>query len=429
MLRQLDRVRSLAESQREARVRVLEAIAWPPEVEAAFFAHKAQRLPEVTYTIDREGHEARIQELQAAEDQVDGDDPIAGWLRATVRSVMDAHRLTLAAGTQEFYRLSRALYGGAHSRFHGNEERNIDLAEHLLARLRVHGWDEARDPEEPRLTAEETAAEFRRRLTRDYPSMAVEVVVDERCTAKVLAGQSRVRVRRGAEFHPWELDGLWHHEVETHVLSAQNGALQRHVPFLRAGGPRTTRTQEGLAVFAELHNHSLTTSRMERLARRVKLVAMAEEGADFLELYRYLTGLGVEAREAFLDAQRICRGGRVQGGAPFTKDACYLAGLLDVHAFLAAVVRGGFRDETELLVCGRIDLEDVHALVLLRQHGVLKRPRYLPPWLRRWRTLLPEFAFTSFLADVNLQAVEAHYRGLIDAASRASPPESSHGIS
>ncbi len=418
----LEKVRPAVEASSDRRTRVLDAIAWPREVEDRFFAQGASALPEVTYDVDRDVMQSRVLELQGVIATIDGDDPVAAWARSNVGSTIDACRLVLAMGTTEFYRISREIYGGARTRFHGTGERNIDLAEHLLDRLRVHGWDEARDAEPEELTDEDLAADLRARLARRFPSMKVEVSVDDDLTAKVIAGMSRVRIRRGATFLPWEAEGLWYHEVSTHALTAQNGALQPEVPFLRAGGPRTTRTQEGLAVFSELFHHTLATPRMERLAQRVKLVDMAESGADFLDLYRHLVAQGSDARDAYLDAQRICRGGRVEGGAPFTKDASYLAGLLDVQAFLSVVVRGGFRDELELLACGRIDLDDMHALALLRRAGVLRRPRYIPTWLKRWSTLVPEFAFRSFLTDLSLDPLREHYRSLIEFAASHLPP-------
>jgi uncharacterized protein (TIGR02421 family) len=243
------------------------------------------------------------------------------------------------------------------------------------------------------------------------------VLVDPEATAKVVAGATRVRVRADATFTPWEADALWHHEVETHALTGQNGAAQPEVGFLRVGGPRSTRTQEGLAVFTELHHHCASIERLQRLANRVLLVDMAEQGASFVDLYRHLVERGATAREAYLDAQRVCRGGLVTGGAPFTKDTVYLAGLLDVQAFLSAVVREGFRDEMELLSCGRIALEDLTALVHLRRRGILQRPRFIPAWLRRWRTLVPEFAFLSFLDTVALGRVQVRYEELIAAAT------------
>ena len=271
------------------------------------------------------------------------------------------------------------------------------------------------------MSAEQFRSALVGRIDKLRPRTEVEVVIDATCTAKVVAGMKRVRVRPDATFPRWEAEGLWHHKVETHALTAQNGAAQIEAPFLSSGGPRTTRTQEGLAVFGELYNHVLTVHRLERLALRVKLVDMAEQGASFIDLYRFLVDRGSAPRDAYFDAQRICRGGLVDGGAPFTKDACYLAGLLHVYAFLNAFVRGGFRDETELLVCGRIHLEDIAALVELRTMGVLTRPRLRPRWLRNWDTLLPYFSFSSFMKAIDISPVEDHYAEAIRLAEQAGP--------
>jgi uncharacterized protein (TIGR02421 family) len=406
---------------RKRRAKLLEEIAWPREVEEAFFAAGCERLPEVVYAIDRPGIEAHVAALDAAERKLDGDDSVTEWLRSTLRSLIDGNRLMLAAGSREFYLRSRELYGSARSPFYGGPVRNINLAEHLLDRLRIHGWDEARDPEIEPISAEELRAMLEARVARREPALDIEVVLDERATAKVVAGMSRVRIRPDASFTTWEAEGLWHHEIETHALTAQNGAAQTEASFLRSGGPRTTRTQEGLAVFSELYNKTLSVKRLERLAVRVKLVDMAEQGASFLDLHRYLVAAGASPRDAYFDAQRVCRGGLCEGGAPFTKDACYLAGLLEVYAFLAAVTRGGFRDEIELLVCGRIALDDIAVLAELRAAGLLRRPRYLPAWLSDWQTLLPYFAFTSFMDSVDLAPVEGHYRALIKLAEAAAP--------
>jgi uncharacterized protein (TIGR02421 family) len=271
------------------------------------------------------------------------------------------------------------------------------------------------------------AAELQARIDRHRPRAEVAVVLDEQCTAKALAGMTRVRVRPDATFSSWEADGLFCHEVETHAFTALNGAAQANAPFLRAGGPRTTPTQEGLAVFSELYGGALAVPRLGRLATRVKLVGLAEDGASFLDLYRYLLDRGSAPHDAFLDAARVCRGGRTAGGAPFTKDACYLAGLLHVYVFLAMFVRGGFRDEVELLACGRISLDDVAALIELRALGLLSRPHHRPRWMQRWTTLLPYFAFQSFFAGVDIGAIEAHYRPAVDLAAAAVARPSSTG--
>ncbi len=82
---------------------------------------------------------------------------------------------------------------------------------------------------------------------------------------------------------------------------------------------------------------------LKRLANRVIAIKMAENGADFCELYSFFRERGVsdEPFEAFESARRVVRGGRVEGGAPFTKDAIHLGGLLDVHNYLRTAVRTG----------------------------------------------------------------------------------------
>lgn len=416
---QLGRV-SEAPTRLKSKGNLLDDLAWSRDIEEQFFASQCGQLPAPRYDVDRAALNDENARLEALAASIEGDEPITRFLRAAVRSAVDRNRLLLALGTKQFGVISREIYGGARTQFWGGPT-NVDLANHLLVRLQLIGWDEAEDRPPEQVTARELASEIARRIAQHSPQLEVGVVLDPRCTSKAIAGMTRVRVRPDALFEPWEVEGLFVHEVETHVFTAINGSEQLLAPFLRAGGPRTTPTQEGLAVFAELHHRALATSRLERLAQRVKMVEMAEDGASFLDLHRYLTQRGASARDAYLDAVRICRGGLVTGGAPFTKDACYLAGLLQVYAFLAVFVRAGMRDEIEMLVAGRIALEDIAALVELRAHGLLSRPRHRPTWLANWSTLLPYFAFASILESIGLVQVEKHYEQLIELARAARP--------
>ena len=105
------------------------------------------------------------------------------------------------------------------------------------------------------------------------------------------------------------------------------------------------------------------------------------------------------------------------GGAPFTKDACYLAGLVDVYNFLRVAVRAGARQIAEVLVSGRLALADLDALLWLRSQGVLVAPRLVPRWLDKWDTLLAYFAFTSFLNEIDFPPVVARHQALLDRAA------------
>ncbi len=401
---------------------LLEDIGWPRELEEAFFASGASVLPQPTYDVDKAALNAEIAALEAIERRAAGDDPVLAWARAVVHSNIDKNRLLLAVRTRAFGEVSREIYGSAHSSFLHTSVKNVDLAKHLLQRLTLHGWDLAESRAPKAVSAKTFAADLTKRIAKHEPTIDVAVLLDPALTSKAIAGMSKVRVRADATFMPWEADGLFCHEVETHAFSAHNGREQELSAFLKNGGPRTTRTQEGLAVFAELYNHALAVPRLERLALRVELVAMGEDGASFIDLYRHLRERGYAEREAFLDAARICRGGMPEGGAPFTKDAAYLAGFVEVHTFLAAFVRAGFRDETELLMCGRIALEDIVALTELHRLGLITRPKHRPRWLEQWDTLLPYFAFTSFMDGIDLAPIEAHYAALIERAAAVSKP-------
>lgn len=395
--------------------KLLDLIAWPRKVESEFFASGFEKLPSPVYSIDRGQAEKHVDALKSLSKELAGDHVLYRWLRSICESYIASNTMLLAVGTKAFYKHSVAVYGGAATTALDADTSNLDFAEHVARRLGDAPPPLA--PESERMTTDEFIADMARRLAKRTPVLSVEIVPDEHLTAKAICGATRLRVRAGATFDRVEARGLFHHEIETHALTAQNGAAQPRLPFLRGGGPRTTRTQEGLAVFSELYNHALSTDRLRRLVERVRLVGMAEDGATFIDLFRHLVDNGLPEHSAYLDAQRICRGGLVGGGAPFTKDACYLSGLMDVYNFLRVALRSGAGHVPRLLVSGRMALEDIEALDWLRREGVLADPVHLPHWVKRWDELLAYFAFTSFLNEVDLEPIERRHRALLRGTS------------
>lgn len=402
------------------KTRLLDALNWPREVEEKFFESGGNDVPQVEYLVDRDRANAHVRELESFAMTLDVADPIQHWLIEVARSYADANRMILAAGTKRFHQISVDVYGGPKSPFDADTS-NLDLAVHLERRLA--GEDLPIPPPKRRRKKDDVddvldAPRFSKALDELALScgMKVECVVDDRISAKVAAGTERIRIRSGTSFRRNEVLGLFVHEIETHALTAQNGDAQTRLPFLKSGGPRTTRTQEGLAVFAEFHVRALSADRMRRIVRRVRLVSMAEDGASFLDLYRWLIEGGSTERDAYFDAQRICRGGLVSGGAPFTKDAAYLAGFCEVYNFLQVAVRGGAREALHLLACGRIALDDLAVLHELRLLGLLAPPKLLPRWMKEWESLLPYFAFTSFLSEIDLAHVQERHKRILEAS-------------
>lgn len=184
-----------------------------------------------------------------------------------------------------------------------------------------------------------------------------------------------------------------------HTLTARNGRLQPLMTSFELGAPRTTRTQEGLALFAELITNSIDVGRLRRIAARSVAVGMATDGADFVDVFRFFLTCGQTDFEAYASAYRVFRGGNPRGGVPFTKDVVYLQGLATVHAFLRDAVRNERFDDGLRIFSGRMRLGDVERLRPFFADGTIAAPRYRPPWVNERSTLVAFLLYAGF-ADV-----------------------------
>ena len=116
---------------------------------------------------------------------------------------------------------------------------------------------------------------------------------------------------------------------------------------------------------------------MRRISDRVLAIQKAEEGADFLEVYRFFLARGYDEAAAFDGARRVFRGGLLEGGAPFTKDVCYLDGLLRVTNFLRIALTQGRAGWRAQLFAGKLAVEDVPLFDRLLREGLASEPRYV----------------------------------------------------
>jgi uncharacterized protein (TIGR02421 family) len=401
----------------ERGVRVLRSVAWPPEVAARFFEQGAGELPAVTYVPP--DPRPVLTDILAARRLIDGSSPVHAWLLRVADAIERGIWMLAAIGTAEFHRLSCELYGAPTQKLTDGIRCPLDLAHHLDQTL-DHFSDHDLYPNMPaRIDAESVAATIRRVVQRYFPSKAPEVEVVDHLSANALAGAGRIRIRRGATFSDRDIRQLVHHEAFVHVCTTLNGLEQDAFPILAGGHPGTTKTQEGLAVFAELISGSMDPDRLRRLADRTIAIQMAIEGADFLQIYRYFLERTDDRAQSFENARRVFRGGVLTGGAPFTKDGVYIEGLLRVHNFLRSVVTLGRMDCLQLLFCGKIDLGDVTAVAVLATEGMCVVPRFLPPWASDLRFLTAYLAYSSFLAQVDVHVVRSHYARLLSDAPSA----------
>jgi len=395
-------------------LRVIRLLAWPEEVERVFFENGARELPRPSYQVPRE-IEAAGKRFEALAQRVTGDNEIERFLHETCVAMATAARMLHAIGNKDFYYQSVEIYGRPSSLSSDRRTTNLDLARHFEQVIAGYAPPPAA-VDQPAIEAEEAAAQLRTRIQSRFPGHEVRVVIGDDGAANASASVYEVKLKRGARFSPRDLRQIEYHELGVHVTTAINGRAQPAMPFIGVPSPRTTRTQEGLAVFSEFVTRSTSLARVRRLCDRTLAVQMAEEGANFLDLYRFFLARGHDERASFDCARRVCRGGLVEGGAPFTKDVCYLDGLLRVTNFLRIALTKGQSQLVRLLFVGKLAVEDIPLFDRLAREGVVSEPVYLPAWAQDLSYLTAFMSYTAFLGRSDLTAEQ---RRLSDQVARA----------
>jgi uncharacterized protein (TIGR02421 family) len=408
-------------------VRILRALAWPDGVMEDFFARGASEPPRVTYDRPRFDPAATAERLREIAGRAPGDNEVERLLRETCESYAVAAEMLGAVGTRRFWELSCELYGRPGSVSCDGKTTNLMLAEHFDRVIDQYAAVPLGGEPEPEVDAEAVASELARRFHDFFVDHAIRVEVVDSLTANAVAGADVVKIKRSARFTRRDVGQLEHHEGYVHVATTINGRAQPVLGFLGAGAPRTTRTQEGLAIFTEFISQTMDLERLRRLTDRILAIRMAEDGASFVDLFRWFRGHGHDDRAAFDCARRVCRGGLLEGGAPFTKDVVYLDGLVRVSNFLRATITAGHADFVEVLFAGKLDLADIPTLDCLRREGILAPPRYLPAWAKDLRFLTAYMSYSAFLDQTDLGATRAYYQDLIARAERSTPRQAAEG--
>ncbi|MBA4107529.1 MAG: DUF1704 domain-containing protein [Pirellula sp.] len=385
---------------------VLKYLNWPDATEADFLeSWRAGRpaLPVVKHCIP--DWRSEIAALDNFVKLCEGDDPLLQFLRRSAWSYAEAARMLMSAGTAEFTSRSISLYGRPDDVYATQSFTGVDAAAFLLEKTEALLGGSHVAPSEAAEPAEQFAVRLQNAIDDYFVDDRVEVIVDNNLSSKAIAGTSRIRIRASAIFTDLDFDQLYHHEALVHTATALNGRRQPRFKSLALGAPRTTRTQEGLAVFAELMTRSIDINRLRRLALRIQAIKVALEGGDFIECFKVFLEAGQDEREAFKSAQRIFRGGDVNGRIVFTKDCVYLKGVMELHVFMNVAIRDNQPQLIERLFCGRLTISDTITLAPYFDSGFLERPRYVPPWARDTRRLAAALAYSSFMMNVNLTPV------------------------
>jgi uncharacterized protein (TIGR02421 family) len=287
------------------------------------------------------------------------EDPVLRRLFEATRTELATQvRLVEARETPAFLGAGLDLYGTA-------DDDLLRLAESLLERLP----DPPADPAV--VSAEDFAARSELEIARYREQLPgfegrVEVRAD---VPSLMVVQRTLMVGADSWIPVHRQEALVHHEVGTHLLTAETGGAQPLV-LLEQGLAGFEETQEALAVVSEHLIGGLDAERVRTLAGRVVAARCVSDGAGFPEVFAVLhERWGLPERQAWTVAMRVVRGGGL------TKDVIYLRGVVDLVSHLAG---GG---AVEPLLVGKLHLRDVPAVEDLLARGLLVPPTVRPHWL------------------------------------------------
>lgn len=422
----LEIVRELSERLVAAQqpIRVLNAIAWDDSIRSEFFAAGCDREPIVDADYYRgrplsfdpiETTRAFRQLHDDVEARLGESDPAALILMRMCREYDHVIEMLEARGTAAFSALSSELYGRTSDAFFPGQGNLADLADILDETLTSVDQSTFVNSDAKDIPTEQAVAMLQDSLDRtmQVDGMGVQVRVDDGIVADAAAGSDYIKLRKGVRFSRRDLALLEAHEGWVHVGTTLNGLAQPYCTFLGKGTPATTTTQEGLAVLVEVTSLRSHPARLRRITDRIHGIALAEDGASFLEVFRAFVDRGRTESEAWSLTSRIYRGSLPTAG-PFAKDLSYSKGFVMIYNFLRIAIRRGRLDRIPLLFVGKLVLEEIGLIADLVERGVVSAPRFLPPVFADPSALVSWMAFSNFLNGIDLSRAEASFADLLD---------------
>jgi len=418
-------VRGLSDRIVEAQtpVRVLDAVKWDENTRQGFFAAKGRELPK----IDRGYYEgrplafdssAKKQEFQDIERDITRQlgqfNPVGQIMRRMCKEYRMVIRMLEARGTPDFGMISQELYGAASDAFHAGDPTLADLGLMLSDYLNnIADRGDLRD-EPKNLTAPQAVELLQKRLDVVFGEGegVIRVFESDGILADAAAGADYIKIRSDALFNERDVRALEVHEGLVHVGTTLNGQNQPICTFLAKGPPSSTVTQEGLAILMEVIAFASYPTRLRKLTNRTRAIHMAEEGADFLDVFAFFREQGYGDDESYSNASRVFRGS-TPDGLPFTKDLSYLKGFIMIYNYIQLAVRKGQLEQIPLLFCGKTTLEDMRTLRQLVDEGMVAPPKYLPQQFQDLNALSAWMCFSNFLNHLSLDRIEADYANIL----------------
>lgn len=418
-------IRALSDRLVEAQtpIRVLDAIKWDDGIREGFLKERGHKLPAVDrayyqnrpLSFDADDKKQQFQQIERdITRQLGQFSPVGQIMRRMCKEYRMVIRMLEARGTADFGLISQELYGSASDAFHAGDPTLADLGV-MFSTYLDNIADRSDLKDEPKtLNASEAVALLQSRLNGVFgdDEAVVRVFESDGILADAAAGADYIKIRADALFNHRDIRALEVHEGLVHVGTTLNGLNQPICTFLAKGPPSSTITQEGLAILMEVISFTSYPTRLRKLTNRTRAIHMAEDGADFIQIFEFYREQGYTAEESYSNSIRVFRGS-TPDGLPFTKDLSYLKGFILIYNYIQLAVRKGKLEQIPLLFCGKATLEDMRTLRQLVDEGLVVPPKYLPPQFSDLNALSAWMCFSNFLNHLSLDRVEADYANIL----------------
>lgn len=406
-------------------IRILDAIKWDPKIRKQFFKTKCKELPQVAahyydssplafdpeqktlefYTIERD--------VRRQLGQFSG---VGNILLRMCREYREVIRLLHARGTPEFSSISQELYGSSEDAFYAGAPTLNDLAHLLSDTLPELTKVTLSEADKKVYSSDQAVVILNERLNHYFGDHkgTVRVKLSDEIIADAAAGAEFIRLRKDAVFSQRDLRALEVHEGWVHLGTTMNGLSQPICTFLGKGPPSSTVTQEGLAIIMEIFTFSSHPRRVQRITDRISAINMAEQGANFIDVFEFFRGNNdLDEFSCYSAAARVFRGSTPTLG-PFTKDLAYSKGFILIYNYIRLAVQKGLLSRIPLLFVGKTTIEDLHVIEDLIKEGLVVAPTFLPEQFQDLAGLSSWMCYSLFLNKLRLDKLGANYKGFLN---------------
>ncbi len=286
------------------------------------------------------------------------DSPLGKIFLGKKQEISNKIRLLESIDESSFTDLSIKLFGRP-------EEHEIKECDDFLNQLNLS------KKEEKFLNLEEASKKFEE-VFKEYGLKNWKVKIKENMVADCVSGKNNsLFLREKALFTKERIEALIVHEVETHILTAENGKLQPYEIFNR-GFADYLITQEGLAIY-NIEKQKDTNPNAKYKALLHVITINEAINRSFAETYSKIKKYNIPKEQLFRSTVKAKRGfsNTAQKGA-FTKDYIYYKGYNQIKEFVKN--GGNIKD----LYFGKINIKDIEIVKNLQ--GVTP-PKLLPKWL------------------------------------------------